>query len=209
MNLQNPAARDLPPAADRVAARTSIMLCTGRLIDLLAPDPAVITIEVIARGLARQPRFAGQTTGFLSVAEHSLNVAALVRPGLVRAAMLHDAPEAILGDVPTPLKRLLPEYEVIENRMANAVALAFGFPSADVFHHPDIKAADAAMAWAEARWTMPHHAEQMPGPPDDPDMRRHAIVARIACDEPARAERLFLREWNRHHWAMAERQAAA
>lgn len=184
------------------------MLSSGKLLNLLEPDPALLTIEVIARGLARECRFGRMTNGWLSVAEHSINVSKLVRPGLRRAALLHDAPEFILGDIISPLKKHLPDYRLFEDRLAEAVAMAHRFPSAAAFSHPEIKAADAAAAWAEARYTMPH-GPGMPEAPEDENMREMALDLRIRCFDPTSAERNFLNEWNRTHWVMDERQKAA
>lgn len=184
------------------------MLFTGKLLNLACPDPAVLTIEVIARGLARECRFGRQTTRWLSVAEHSINVAKLVPPGLRRAAMLHDGPEFILGDMISPLKKHLPDYRLFEETMAEAIAMAHRFPSAAAFSHPAIKAADAAAAWAEARWTMPPGAD-MPAEPTDPELAMRARDLHIHCWDPTQAERNFVHEWNRLHWYLNERQAAA
>ncbi|MDP3133715.1 MAG: phosphohydrolase, partial [Burkholderiaceae bacterium] len=73
-----------------------------------------IDIEDIAHGLAYQCRFNGQTSAFYSVAQHSLMVADLVPPALRRAALLHDAAEAYLGDMVKPLKALVPDFGHIE-----------------------------------------------------------------------------------------------
>jgi len=192
-----------PPIPDPMA-----MLMTGRMLNIAKPDPALLTIEVIARGLARECRFGRQTIGWLSVAEHSINVSKLVRVGLRRAALLHDAPEFILGDMISPLKKHLPDYRGFEDGLAEAIAMAHRFPSAAAFSHPDIKAADAAVAWAEARWTMPPGAD-MPAEPEDPALAMAARDLHIHCWDANQAERNFLREWNRLQWYLNERQAAA
>jgi 5'-deoxynucleotidase YfbR-like HD superfamily hydrolase len=85
-----------------------------------------IDIEDIAHGLAYQCRFNGQTAVFYSVAQHSLMVASLLPPALQKAALLHDAAEAYLGDVVKPLKRLLPAFSRIEAGVTDLIAQAFG-----------------------------------------------------------------------------------
>lgn len=103
------------------------------LLDLRNPDPDDIHIEDIARGLSRAPRFAGQTEVPLSVAEHCLLCEEIARhwPGTPRgrlAMLLHDAPEAYICDLPSPLKAVLPDYERIEARLLDAVWTRFSLP---------------------------------------------------------------------------------
>lgn len=107
-----------------------IRTVSGQYVNLLDPDPDTILIEDIAHGLAHQCRFAGQIRKFFSVAQHSVYVSIGVseyHPEQALAALLHDASEFILMDVPSPLKQLLPEYKVIENRLMGVIARKFGF----------------------------------------------------------------------------------
>lgn len=100
---------------------------SGKKIDLLKPDPAQIEIDDIAQALSFVPRFMGQTDTFYSVLTHSVNVASLVPPQFKLAALLHDATEAYIGDVPTPLKDLLGNsYRDVEARLAMAIGTRFG-----------------------------------------------------------------------------------
>lgn len=84
---------------------------SGALLDLVNPDPAVIRLEDIAAALSKVCRFGAQTTRFYSVAQHAVLVQRLVveagRPDLSLAALHHDSHEAFVGDVTTPLKRML------------------------------------------------------------------------------------------------------
>ena len=80
---------------------------SGELVDLIAPDWRTIRLEDIARGLAQTNRFCGQSRRPICVAEHSLVVALLARPGLGLAALLHDAHEAYLGDWTRPVTEAL------------------------------------------------------------------------------------------------------
>lgn len=105
---------------------------TGRLINILDPNPMDIFPMDIAMGLARACRFAGHTKSFYSVAEHSdwcRQQVELRYPGndaLAFAALMHDAHEFILGDVPTPLKNIMPEYEHVANKLQNAITSRYG-----------------------------------------------------------------------------------
>ena len=90
-------------------ARPFIYTATGQKFFPFDPKPIMIDLEDMAYGLANKARFSGQTREFYSVAAHSVRVADLVkswtvRPVVVLAALLHDAHEAYLADIPTPLK---------------------------------------------------------------------------------------------------------
>jgi uncharacterized protein len=100
---------------------------TGGVIDLVSPDPKQITIEDIATGLSNVCRFNGQLATWYSVAEHSIRVAELVPKHYKLQALLHDATEAYICDVPTPLKRMLGvAYADVEARLAAAIGAKFG-----------------------------------------------------------------------------------
>jgi 5'-deoxynucleotidase YfbR-like HD superfamily hydrolase len=152
-----------PPRAARAQAipRAWQRMLSGRRLDLLDPSPLDIEIEDIAHGLARVARWNGQTTGEhgFSVAQHSLvveEVAAHIQPGLAPrwrlAALLHDAPEYVIGDMISPFKAALGlNYKAFEERLETAVQLRFGLPA----HLPAwvkalIKQADRASAFFEA-----------------------------------------------------------
>ncbi len=136
-------------------------MLSGRRLDLLDPTPVDIEIEDIAHGLAFVARWNGQTRGdwAYSVAEHSLLVEALytrLNPGegprWRLAALLHDAPEYVIGDMISPVKAAVgPGYQVLDARLTAAVHLRFGLPA--VLPGPvkrAIKAADRVSAWLEA-----------------------------------------------------------
>lgn len=100
---------------------------SGKIISLLNPDPGQIELEDIATGLANIARFNGQTNQWYSVAEHSIHVAELLPNKLKLQGLLHDATEAYLCDVPSPLKSLLGEaYKAVERRLAAAIGTRFG-----------------------------------------------------------------------------------
>ena len=129
----------------------SYSLADGSMFNLLAPDPALITIDLIAIGLSKTCRYSGQLPGdvFYSVAEHSVLVSHLVPAPLALAGLLHDASEGLgMSDVVSPLKKLLPDYKAIEARVMCAVAKAFNLDE-DAFDSADVKAADRAILEAE------------------------------------------------------------
>jgi hypothetical protein len=136
-------------------------MLSGRRLDLLDPAPLDIEVEDIAHGLAFVARWNGQTSGDwpYSVAEHSLLVEDLfarmnpAQPARWRlAALLHDAPEYVLGDMISPVKAAVgPGYRTLDERLSAAVHLRFGLPA--VLPAPvkkAIKAADKVSAWMEA-----------------------------------------------------------
>lgn len=94
---------------------SKILLRSGVMHDLLNPaangDP---NIEDIAHALANICRWTGHTSRFYSVAEHCIRAAAIAPPECKLHVLMHDATEAYLGDVATPLKQLLPDYQAIE-----------------------------------------------------------------------------------------------
>lgn len=136
-------------------------MLSGRRLDLLDPTPVDIEIEDIAHGLAFQARWNGQTIGDhpFSVAEHSLLVEEIFRraepdaePRWLLAALLHDGPEYVIGDMISPVKAAVgPGYGALDERLAAAIHLRFGLPSVlPLAVKKKIKAADKVSAWLEA-----------------------------------------------------------
>ena len=115
-------------------------MLSGRRLDLLDPTPVDIEIEDIAHGLAFVARWNGQTRGdyAYSVAEHSLLVETLFgriapdAPARWRlAALLHDAPEYVIGDMISPVKAAVgPGYGALDERLTAAIHIRFGLPAA-------------------------------------------------------------------------------
>src|SRR6266478_3491532 len=113
-------------------------MLSGRRLDLIDPSPLDIEIADIAHGLARVARWNGQTTGahIFSVAQHTLLVEAVMRANTPRiddklrlAALLHDAPEYVIGDMISPFKAVLGgDYKVVERRLLAAIHIRFGLP---------------------------------------------------------------------------------
>jgi uncharacterized protein len=136
-------------------------MLSGRRLDLLDPSPLDIEIEDIAHGLARVARWNGQTVGAhaFSVAQHSLFVEEICRKLAPEwdkkrrlLALLHDAPEYVIGDMISPFKAALGfDYKAFEAKLEAAIHLRFGLPA-----HPPavvkgvIKRADIICAYFEA-----------------------------------------------------------
>jgi 5'-deoxynucleotidase YfbR-like HD superfamily hydrolase len=143
------------------AARAWQRMLSGRRLDLLDPSPLDIEVTDIAHGLARVARWNGQTHGahIFSVAQHTLLVEEVLRthsPRIDRrvrlAAMLHDAPEYVIGDMISPFKAVIGgSYKAVEKRLLAAIHLHFGLPAvlpADI--EALIKTADMGAAYLEA-----------------------------------------------------------
>ncbi|MDT8344466.1 MAG: HD family hydrolase [Thermohalobaculum sp.] len=144
-----------------MTARAWQRMLSGRRLDLLDPSPLDIEIEDIAHGLARVARWNGQTVGDhpFTVAEHSLLVERIFgtlkpkAPAAERlAALLHDAPEYVIGDMISPFKAALGlDYRAFEHRLMAAVHIRFGLaPTTPEALEKQIKRADRLAAWFEA-----------------------------------------------------------
>ncbi len=143
------------------APRAWQRMLSGRRLDLLDPSPLDVEIEDIAHGLARVARWNGQTTGehAFSVAQHSIVVEEVCRKLAPEwdkkrrlMALLHDAPEYVIGDMISPFKAALGlDYKAFEAKLEGAIHVRFGLP----VHPPQvvkavIKRADIICAYFEA-----------------------------------------------------------
>lgn len=136
-------------------------MLSGRRLDLLDPSPLDIEISDIAHGLARVARWNGQTRGdhAYSVAQHSLLVEQIFREQNPDAslqhqllALLHDAPEYVIGDMISPFKAVMGgAYKQIEARLETAIHLRFSLPATvPAILKKAIKKADIVSAYFEA-----------------------------------------------------------
>lgn len=130
--------------------KPEILLSNGQYYNYADPDPAVVTIETIAASLSKQCRFSGHVARFYSVAEHCVRGSFFVPPEDALAFLLHDAAEAFVVDIPTPMKVLLPDYRAIEDRAHEVVAKKFG-----VTWSPAVKQMDLVMLATEKRDLLP------------------------------------------------------
>jgi len=178
-------------------------MLSGRRLDLLDPSPLDVEIEDIAHGLARVARWNGQTSGphIFSVAQHSVlveRIAGSIDPGAPArwrmAALLHDAPEYVIGDMISPFKAVIGEsYKSVELRILAAIHLRFALPSnipAALLHI--IKQADSVAAFIEATRIAGFNvteAEQFFG---RPKIAMRNIEPLMTPMDSAHAEALFL-----------------
>jgi len=193
-------------ATRRAAADTRVWqrMLSGRRLDLIDPSPLDIEIADIAHGLARVARWNGQTSGahIFSVAQHTLLVEAVMRAHTPRideklrlAALLHDAPEYVIGDMISPFKAVLGgDYKVVEQRLLSAIHIRFGLPavlSANVT--AQIKNADRGAAYLEATMLAGFseaEAKRLFG--RDPGLPESAQVDYLTPWSAAKAEKRFL-----------------
>lgn len=138
----------------KVAWEPWIQTISGKKFHFLSGPTSEVDIHDIAIVLSRTPRWAGHTREFLSVGQHSINVSLLVGEmgGSGREQMiglLHDATEAYMCDIPSPLKRLIPEFKRIENKVWSKICRAILKRAYDI---PQIvQDADSIMLATEAR----------------------------------------------------------
>ncbi len=180
-------------------------MLSGRRLDLLDPSPSDIEIEDIAHGLARVARWNGQTVGdhAFSVAQHALLVEEIVAANdrstpsrWLLAALLHDAPEYVIGDLISPFKAAVGlDYKAFEVRLLQAIHRRFGLPAA--LPEPitaAIKRADRIAAYYEATVLAGFTKEEAGrffGAPNDPT----ALMQKLKNLEPcpaAEAQAAFL-----------------
>jgi len=193
-----------------VVKRAWQRMLSGRRLDLLDPTPLDIEVADIAHGLAFVARWNGQTVGDwpYSVAEHSLLVEEIFgavapdpSPRWRLAALLHDAPEYVIGDMISPVKAAVgPGYAGLDARLAAAIHLRFGLPASlprEV--KAAIKRADRVSAWCEATriagFAIPE-ADRLFGRPGEVALAGLSIRLR----PPAESRRAFL---ERHAALMA------
>ena len=143
----------------------SILTHSGIYFDFDDPTPEQIKIEDIATALGNTCRYGGHCR-FYSVAEHSVlcaSVAQQKEPGnleLARHALMHDAAEAYIGDMPKPLKRIMPEFRAMEDRIEAVVRETFGLIGE---FEDQVKWIDLAMLKAEKLWLFPRDRTEWGG----------------------------------------------
>lgn len=136
--------------------KNDILTRTGIYFDFVNPTPEMVNLYDVAWALSNTCRFSGHTRCFYSVAEHSVYVSQLVPPKFALQALLHDAAEAYVGDVPSPLKIMLPDYKEVEKRVEKVVFQHFGLPEK---LDPCVKLADMVMLKTEQKQLMENQDE--------------------------------------------------
>lgn len=134
--------------------RPDILTYTGKYFDFFEVSPESICIEDIAHALANTCRFGGHVQEFYSVAQHSVLVSKTVPVEDAKWGLMHDAAEAYLVDVPSPLKALLPDYKNMENHVEEKVLEVFGLVGTKP---SSVKRADLILLATEQRDLMAKH----------------------------------------------------
>src|SRR5574337_576340 len=135
---------------------------TGKKFYFLTPQKEMIDIIDIAHALSQTCRFSGHTRVFYSVAEHCINVSRLLwkryqDPDLALIGLFHDAAEAYLTDIPTPIKQYLPEYDTLETSVLNAIYENWALYEED---YSKVKDADTGMLLKEAYYLLPSKGKE-------------------------------------------------
>jgi hypothetical protein len=118
----------------------------GHKINVFNPKPEEIDIHDIAHALAMCTRFNGHLKYYYSVAEHSIALSRLASKGNKLAALLHDASEAYLSDVPRPIKQFIPNLAKIDDQLSTVILNKYGIKSIP----EEVKHLDRAICLAEA-----------------------------------------------------------
>lgn len=135
---------------------------SGAHFDFANPRENDISIEDIALGLSREPRFVGQTNKRLApytVAQHSVMVSYIVDEQFALEGLMHDAHEAFVRDLPLPFKMILPGYREIERRVDRVIRKKFNLPE---FMSAEVKLADLILLATEKRDLLPNESRPWP-----------------------------------------------
>jgi 5'-deoxynucleotidase YfbR-like HD superfamily hydrolase len=164
----------------------TILTADGVYFNFEQPDPKTVSINAIARGLSNICRFGGQCDPFYSVAEHSIWVSRIVPEEFALAGLLHDAPEAFLGDMVKPIKERLHDYQALEKVVEPVVLGVFGITKLP----PEVKQADIVMLATEQRYLMKNHDEwKWTGKVEPLDIK-------LECLPPTVAYHAFMNRWH-------------
>lgn len=166
---------------------TTILTYTGHYFDVLRPEISVIDARDIAHGLSMVCRFGGHVREFYSVAQHSFYASFLVPDEHAMAALMHDASEAYVGDMPAPIKAIFPEYKRVEKAIEREIFARFLIPHP---MPPCIKHADLRLLRSERSAFMPKTGGEWPG------MEKYeAAPFEFVSWAPAKAETRWLRRF--------------
>lgn len=176
---------------------------TGKKFFIFHPEPEEVDIQDIAHALSMQCRFNGHTNVFYSVAQHSIHVSFIFNKVVQGTpyeesdaahlcALLHDAPEAYLGDMVRPLKRGLPEYKAVEDIVWKVILKRFGleevWPEVEMFVHE----ADQVMLATERRDLLPKAAQRFNGEWDIDEQHIEPDAMHIKAQPPEKIKQYFL-----------------
>lgn len=131
-----------------------VQAITGGYVSLTDPDPETINIDDISASLSKMCRFNGHTAEFYSVAQHCVLASYLVPDEYAMHALLHDASEAYLGDIVSPVKHLISGFEELEIGLIAAISEKFNIKN-DENSYTWVKKADLIMLSTEREYLMP------------------------------------------------------
>ena len=161
---------------------------SGKKFDVLNPRSADVDFRDIAHALSMQARFNGHTSRFYSVAQHCVIMSLAVHPKAALYALLHDAAEAYIGDMPAPVKDQFPEFSIMENVILSVVYMAAGIPFPDTAAMQEVKDYDLRMLITERN--------QLMGPPPEPwgidRLNIQPLEINIAHEEPGEHAQVWL-----------------
>lgn len=164
---------------------------SGIRFEILNPTVDMINIEDIATSLSKQCRYNGHCENFYSVARHSLVMSKMAPPHLKLVSLLHDATEAYIGDMVKPLKNLIPEFEVIEDKIWLVIADKFNLP----MELPrEVKDLDLRMLATEKLYIMKEHPDKWPSF-DTPNPFTRGVTKQCLISDPKTDRLEFLDEF--------------
>lgn len=166
---------------------TWLQTYTGGAFSLLDPKVDDVCLEDIAHALGMLCRYCGHTDYFYSVAEHCVYMSRMVSQEAAPYALIHDAAEAYVSDLPSPVKRMVPGYKVIENRISAVVLEAFALSAPSEKIRNEVHTADGRMLTTERR-------DLMKEPPQsrEADDVFSPYEEHINAWSPAKAKQMFL-----------------
>jgi hypothetical protein len=175
------------------------MTYSGGRFNFLEPRAKDVQILDVAHALSNVCRFGGHCNQFYSVAQHAVLVSYLVEPQFAWQGLHHDDCEAYTGDIPTPLKQLIPDYKVIEHNCEQAIWAKYGLPEA---LSPAVKVADLQALWLEREVLLPDEPGIIWSCFDGIPKPAHQVVVPLL---PEQARELFM---NRYYELLEIRNAS-
>lgn len=158
--------------------------------DFQMVDKAEFPISEIAHALSNLCRYQGHCNRFYSVAEHSYYVSHMVPQEFAFQALMHDGHEAYVGDVPSPLKQLLPDYQKIEDEVEENLRLAYDLP---LEFDASVKQADLAiLGWEKFHLFGKEPQAWFPAPPLTSEQKSVLPITGPDCVNPSTAYSIFM-----------------
>lgn len=167
----------------KITNGSSIVTYTGKMFDILNPNPELIEIEDIAHSLANSCRYNGHCKDFLSVAEHSVHVSEQLSDEFALWGLLHDATECYVGDMVKPLKNYVYFFQEVEEKVMKVVAEKFELSMPEP---KEVKIADYRMLLTEQQQLFDYEFNFTKHPVKPYDN------VKISCWAPRTAKRIFL-----------------